>query len=113
MSASQRLSTDLSAIDRNEQRISALSRVTELERELAAAVAERDELRADHARIVTEKFDALIERDTLRARLAAIDAAPTVAIADSEYHVGVVPLDGVWGLPIGTELIAKPAKEAT
>lgn len=97
---------------------SADARIAKLESELAAAVAERDELRADHARIVTEKFDALIERDDLRARLAAIDAAPTVAWlmetpAGHKYPSGTPDVICVGAVTMPRqELIIRPAKES-
>ena len=104
----------------------ATERVTELERELAAAVAERDRLRNDLADaldvrsgmsgVPTALAAVMAERDQLRARLAAIDAAPTVAIAVHVYtdrgpykYLNFVEHD----VPAsGVELIARPAKEA-
>ena len=79
--------------------------------DFAAAVVERDELRAEHGPRVTQLFEALAERDQLRARLAAIDNAPTVAFQDVFDHS-----DLYWRCPdpaqVKTrELIARPAKE--
>lgn len=75
-----------------------------LRTDLAAAVAERDRLR-HYARCFDE---VRLERNKLRARLAAIDVAPMV--------ITITPMGWIHetadNLPIGTELIARPAKES-
>ena len=116
----------------------ALAALAELEKELAAAVAERDGLgdyRSEFEPIWDGLQDALEgerqinnyglgesevecvrrvlrERDILRARLAAIDAAPVVAWQDVHD-----PSDLYWRRPdpaqVDTrELIARPAKDS-
>jgi len=99
---------------------------------LCQAITERDQLRADLAAVVAERdrlrdsdafsrrelargneiIDGLrIERDQLRARLSAIDAAPTLCWQDVHD-----PSDLYWRRPdpaqVDTrELIARPAKD--
>lgn len=87
----------------------------QLRAELAAAVAERDRLRIDlrDCELVL-RMEHEISRER-RARLAAIDAAPTVATV-----VAHADESGMWPAldyededlpPIGTHLIARPAKD--
>lgn len=123
--------------DMTGEREAALAALAELEKELAAAVAERDGLgdyRSEFEPIWDGLQDALEgerqinnyglgesevecvrrvlrERDILRARLAAIDAAPVVAWQDVHD-----PSDLYWRRPdpaqVDTrELIARPAKD--
>ena len=78
--------------------------IAELRAELAAAVAERDEARHLYAKIADD-------RDVAEARLAAIDAAPTLCWQDAHD-----PSDLYWRRPdpaqVETrELIARPAKD--
>lgn len=114
-----------------------------LRAELAAAVAERDDYRdefsglcrtlsvgsegrpemaaSDWRKRVDEGIEYLLrpliaQRDALRVRLAAIDAAPTVAVVSdvrtqSDRYLIPAELTPRGRLPIGTELIARPAKE--
>ena len=124
--------------DMTGEREAALAALAELEKELAAAVAERDGLgdyRSEFEPIWDGLQDALEgerqinnyglgesevecvrrvlrERDILRARLAAIDAAPVVAWQDVHD-----PSDLYWRRPdpaqVDTrELIARPAKDS-
>jgi len=126
--------------DMTGEREAALAALAELEKELAAAVAERDGLgdyRSEFEPIWDGLQDALEgerqinnyglgesevecvrrvlrERDILRARLAAIDAAPTVAVVCSSECFGAFVQQRFFGseLPnIGTDLIARPAKD--
>lgn len=103
--------------------------IDQLRAELAAAVAERseywgalhstkDELFECRANQRTLESDLRItrdQRDTYRARLAAIDAAPVMATVVAHADEG-----GMWPAldyededlpPIGTHLIARPAKD--
>ena len=99
--------------------------VAKLRADLAAAVAERDEARTAYQVRSAEWHQyelialALAERYKLRAeqaeaRLAAIDGAPTVAVVCSSECFGAFVQQRLFGseLPnIGTELIARPAKD--
>ena len=92
----------------------------QLHADLAAAVAERDEARTAYQVRNTEWHHhelialALAERYKLRAeqaeaRLAAIDAAPTVALVEGGDGFRYLS----WGQlpPVDTQLIARPAKD--
>lgn len=113
--------------DMTGEREAALAALAELEKELAAAVAERDGLgdyRSEFEPIWDGLQDALEgerqinnyglgesevecvrrvlrERDILRARLAAIDAAPTIALTFCHPY----------SLEEPGQLIARPAKD--
>ena len=94
--------------------------IAELRADLAAAVAERDEARTAYQVRNTEWHQyelialALAERYKLRAeqaeaRLAVIDAAPTVALVEGGDGFRYLS----WGQlpPVDTQLIARPAKD--
>ena len=108
----------------------AIERVTELEADNAELIASIamiaraigvDE-RAQIGDLLSRLHALLAERDALEiraeqadARLAAIDAQPTVAVVCSSHSFGQFVQQRFFGsqLPrIGTELIARPAKEA-
>ena len=92
----------------------------QLRADLAAAVAERDrmakhikELDAECSVIAKDCICAEQQNDTLRARLAAIDAAPTVAVV-SECAAGLYVHQKLFGAQLaepGAELIYRPAKD--
>ena len=95
--------------------------IDQLRADLAAAVAARDwQIQATKAAIescnqaTTAGLAAVAERDQLRARQAAIEAAPVVAIVwfsrDGNGRT-CSGLDYAELPPVGTELIAKPAKD--
>ncbi len=71
--------------------------------DLAAAVAERDKKEGRLLALYMAYCAVTTERDTLRARLAAIDGAPTVAMVETQLQV-----DPGAQLPIGTKLYAVP-----
>jgi len=90
----------------------------QLRADLAAAVADRDrmakhikELDAECSVIAKDCTYAEQQNDTLRARIAAIDAAPTVATIWANNFA----YNAVWNpnvdAPHGTDLIARPAKD--
>jgi hypothetical protein len=83
----------------------ALSSLAELETELAAAIEECNRLRSC-------MDDEIQERNQLRARLAAIDAAPTVAtVIDIGDECGEnlnVTFYSYQLPPVGTQLIVRP-----
>ena len=89
----------------------------QLRADLAAAVAERDELRAERGDILTQRFEAVARAEQAEARLAAIEAAPAVAVID-QGEEGPIFADLTFEfecyekpISIGTELIARPAKD--
>lgn len=82
--------------------------VAKLRADLAAAVAERDGLARQNGNLSVRLAGAI-------ARLSAIDAAPTVAkvclsVMQGRYYV-VEEVDANELPPLGTELIARPAKD--
>ena len=82
--------------------------IAKLRADLASAVAERDDWNGC-------AMNVLAERDTLRARLAAIDGAYTVADVIAGLDGGKCVQERAFGLfvpDIGIELIARPAKES-
>ena len=95
----------------------AFAALAELETELSQMRRLVAELQSGNAYLRTANSDGAelaqklqAERDQLRARLAAIDAAPTVAVVESDCAK-----DAVWPTleygdlpPYGTELIARP-----
>ena len=123
--------------DMTGEREAALAALAELEKELAAAVAERDGLgdyRSEFEPIWDGLQDALEgerqinnyglgesevecvrrvlrERDILRARLAAIDAAPVVAWQDKSWRQDLYHRRPDPAQVDTRELIAKPAKD--
>jgi len=116
------------ATERAMEQIRADAAVAEREQlraDLAAAVAARDwQIQATKAAIescnqaTTAGLAAVAERNQLRARLAAIEAAPVVArVFESNRDFATGPSRCLAytnsELPVpGTELIAKPAKDA-
>ena len=109
-------------LDATSARLAALA---ELEAELAATVSEQNRMAreidealcGDSAARQASLCDLVmpvrmlrIDRDELRARLAAIDAAPTVAVVESDCDQGAVWPTLEYGdlPPYGTELIARP-----
>lgn len=103
----------------------------QLRGELAAAVAERDrywgalhstkdelfECRANQRTIKSELQITRDQRDTLRARLAAIDNAPTVAVIESLPNPNGLMCNYLMGVDVpasvktGDELIIRPSKD--
>jgi len=87
----------------------AIERVAQLEKELAAAVAERDELARRNGNLSVRLAGAVV-------RLSAIDSAPVVAhiankIGPDYFPCGLTILADRKLPPLGTELIARPAKD--
>lgn len=92
--------------------------------DLAAAVAERDALKGDAVnhiesyRTMSANFARTIaERDTLRARLAAIYGAPAIARIESlpgprgGAYLYIMGVESPPNMSSGTDLIARPAKD--
>jgi hypothetical protein len=73
-------------------------------------IAERDELQQLLTDGASLNIALINERDRLRARLAAIDAAPTVAVIDEWRIPGYIRASTASDdlLPYGTQLIARP-----
>ena len=130
MNAYDKIRSGLSMFATHDDRIYAKDALAELERELAAAVAERDRLRDsidDPETGWRALYMALSARtDRAEARLAAIDAAPTVVLLSrspdgiprSTYfpcphpsaHLAELDARDGWVIQ---ELIARPAKDLT
>ena len=118
----------------------AIERVAQLEKELAAAVAERDRIKGDHdeaahfarhfirddpnitprgaiIRLGDKCTDLFVRLQQAEARLAAVDSAPVVAVVrEMKRDFASGPYKFIYydsdNLPAGcTELIAKPAKD--
>ena len=88
--------------------------IAELRAELAAAVAERDNLRRCFAKACAKRAAAELRAEQAESQLAAIEAAPTVAVVCSSECFGAFVQQRFFGseLPnIGTDLIARPAKD--
>ena len=80
----------------------------------ANALNELDDKRSEIAKLRADLAAAVARAEQAEARLAAIDNAPTVAVVCSSHSFGQFVQQRFFGsqLPrIGTELIARPAKD--
>ena len=96
--------------DLEHRRVKVCDENDQLRADLAAAVAERDRLLAELADSYTKLASVDIARDVAEARLAAIDAAPTVGWL-RPYGRGLSTSEPSGERMPQYELIARPAKD--